>query len=100
MSEPKDDTHNSGEMRCSPALPDRVGVWRLTDRDGEVFEFDVYELPTGHLCAWCEEVGLSGGTGLGHVPVCVICGARFVNAQHYGSIGMCSKFLTALRIPK
>jgi len=64
------------------SIPDRIGVWRLTLHDGEVLEFDVYELPTGHLCAWCVDVGLSGGIDdslvwdtdewVGHVPVCVM----------------------------
>jgi len=60
------------------AVPDRVGVWRLTDQHGEITDFDVYELPTGDLCAWCEDVDaeISGESAvwdndewIGHVPV-------------------------------
>ena len=40
-------------------------------------DVDVYLLPTGHLCVWCEDVGISGigetrwsdHQWLGHIPV-------------------------------
>ena len=86
MSKTPDSVARSSS-RCSPAVPDRVGVWRLTERDGEVSEIEVYELPTGELCAWCEDVGLSGGIDeslcwgtdewVGHIPVRMM--------QNYGS---------------
>lgn len=59
-------------------VPDRVGVWRLTDHNGETTDFDVYKLPTGHLCAWCEDVDVTidgdsiiwdSDEWVGHVPV-------------------------------
>lgn len=59
------------------SVPDRAGLWRLTDHSGEVIEFDVYPLPNGMLCGWCEDLGLDLSVSefwdtdewLGHVPV-------------------------------
>lgn len=61
------------------SVPDAVGDWKLTRHDGEVTMFETYELPTGHLVAWCDDVGLSGGVDqslfwdddewVGHIPV-------------------------------
>ena len=56
------------------ALPDQDGPWYYKPLDLDV---DVYYLPTGHLCVWCEDVGL-GDVGItqwsdeqwvGHIPV-------------------------------
>lgn len=61
-----------------PHIPDREGVWRLTDRNGEVFEDEVYRLPNGTLCVWGSDFGQVGicttevwetDEWLGHIPV-------------------------------
>lgn len=58
--------------------PDREGFWRCDDLDGEFYEFDVYPIPNGMLCAWCDEVNRSDisytecwttDEWLGHIPV-------------------------------
>lgn len=63
----------------SSEVPDTIGLWTLVSHDGDVLTFETYELPTGHLVAWCEEVGLVGGVleslfwcddeWVGHIPV-------------------------------
>jgi hypothetical protein len=69
--------------------PDKPGQWRLVKPNGETIEFDAYYLPTGHLCAWCDEVGIAGGIDqslcwdtdqyVGHVPVsCMESWGKFI----------------------
>ena len=73
----------SQQTKLMSMIPDQPGQWRLVKPDGETIEFDTYHLPTGHLCAWCDEVGIAGGIDsslfwdtdewVGHVPAsCMI----------------------------
>ena len=81
---PKSVIEHSGSPPCSPAVPDAVGEWELTRQDAEVTVFETYELPTGHLVAWCDDIGLSGGFDeslfwdddewVGHILVCLMSG--------------------------
>ena len=58
--------------------PDKEGVWRCHPSDDDFFDFDVYPMPNGELCAWCDEVNRRDvdhteywdtDEFLGHIPV-------------------------------
>jgi len=65
-------------MSTATTIPDSVGIWELRRPDGDAVTFEVYCLPTGHLVAWCDDVGIPGGIDqsifwdddewVGHVP--------------------------------
>jgi hypothetical protein len=65
-------------MSTATAIPDSVGLWELRRPDGDAVIFEAYLLPTGHLVAWCDDVGIPGGIDqsilwdddewVGHVP--------------------------------
>lgn len=68
-------------------IPDKEGVWSYKDEHGEIHEVDVYLHPSGHLCVWCQDVGIvnyeqiftDGDEIYGHIPVQVPCVYEWLN---------------------